>query len=276
MVSSHGSTASMQTDIVLGSVKAMGLERDTLPLLFFQRGYGRFSTGPLVIASERETLQYVRLAEAAREEIEQVATEFQVECSVVATVGTDSIYVAVADHSPQQRGRSRLGVRTPVTPPLGTLFVGNPNALTEEAWLARLGKTDTETIARARDQLARVRERGWSISLLGKLSPDDLEHAVDLYSNPQRTPEQERRFLSTVAAMFDLHEPLHIEDAKQYDVLHLSVPVKRPTGEVLLVLRLGQLPREISGEQVKEHLKRLQIAAVRVESLIARMPEQGT
>ena len=44
---------------VLGGVLDMRLERDTAPLLFFQRGYGRFSTGPLVAAAERETIEAV-------------------------------------------------------------------------------------------------------------------------------------------------------------------------------------------------------------------------
>lgn len=256
--------------IVLGAVKMMGLERDASPLLFFQRGYGRFSTSSLVLASEREVLQHVRLAELAREEIEAVARELKVGCSVVAAAGSDSIYVAVADHSPEQRGKNRLGVRAPMVPPLGTLFIDEPNTISEEAWLARLGKNGAEAAVRAQKQLERVRQRGWSIALLGDLTAHELEEAVELYSCPHRTPEQERRFLDTVSKMFDQHEPVHLEKTTTYDVLHLSVPVQRSNGETALVLRLSELPKSLPGAEVDRYLERLQAAAAQVESLIVQ------
>lgn len=258
--------------IVLGSVQAMDRSRDTAPLLFFQRGYGRFSTGPMVIASERETLHYARLAEMAREEIESLASACQLECSLVAPVGNDAVYVAVADHAPQRRASSRLGARVPVTPPLGTLFVGEPNALTEDAWLARLGKASPETCEQARAKLERVRARGWSAALLGKLAPDELEQAVVTYSSPQRTPEQERHFLSCLSVMFDMHEPEHLAMEQEYDVLHLSVPVRKASGEVVLALRLGELPAQLPGSLLHDYLQRLQATASRIEQLIAAQP----
>lgn len=259
--------------IVLGAVKTMGLERDALPLLFFQRGYGRFSTGPLMLVNDRDVFQSVRLAEAARDEIEAVAKELGMGCSVVAPAGTDSIYVAVADHSSAQRGKNRLGARAPLTPPLGALFVDSVNAIAEDAWLARLGKCSEETRSRARDQLQRVRERRWSMSLLGDQSSEALDAALELYSCPHRTPEQERRFLSTVSAMFDMHEPVQIEDAQIYQLLHLTVPVQNQRGETVLALRLSEFPAELPGAKVKALLERLQDAAQRVERLIACIPE---
>ena len=258
--------------IVLGAVKNMGLERDALPLLFFQRGYGRFSMGALMLVNDRDMFQFVRLAEAAREEIEAVAKELDVGCSVVAAAGTDSVYVAVADHSVARMGRNRLGARAPLTPPLGALFVDSPGALSEPTWLNRLGKCSEETLARARDQLSRVRQRGWSISLIGELSPLELEAALDLYSCPHRTPEQERRFLSTVSAMFDMHEPTRLEDSQHYDVLHLTVPVKKQSGVTVLALRASELPGHLTGAQVNAYLERLQKAAAKVELLIADIP----
>lgn len=259
--------------IVLGAVKNMGLERDALPLLFFQRGYGRFSTGPLMLVNDRDVFQSVRLAEAAREEIEAVASELGVGCSVVASAGMDSVYVAVADHSSAQRGKNRLGTRAPLTPPLGALFVGSANAISEDAWLARLGKCSDETRARAVDQLSRVRQRGCSISLIGALSSQELDDAIELYSCPHRTPEQERKFLSTVSTMFDMHEPVDLVESECYDVLHLTVPVRRRDGETVLALRLSELPAQMSGAQVTVYLERLQGAASKVETLIAAIPD---
>ncbi|NLA52349.1 MAG: flavin reductase family protein [Alcaligenaceae bacterium] len=254
--------------IVLGAVKTMSLERDSSPLLFFQRGYGRFSASSLMMASNREVLHQVRLAEMAREEIDSVARELRAGCSVVSAVGQESVYVAVADHSEAQLGKNRLGVRVPIVPPLGTLFVGAGNAISVADWLARLGKNGAEAAERAQLQLERVQERGWSIALLGDLTADALEKVVELYSCPHRTPEQERQFLNTLSKMFDLHEPVQIDQNKNYDVLHLSVPVRCSSGETAFVLRLSELPSSLLGAEVDRYLERLRMAAAKVEVLL--------
>jgi flavin reductase (DIM6/NTAB) family NADH-FMN oxidoreductase RutF len=258
--------------IVLGAVEHMGLERDASPLLFFQRGYGRFTTGPLMLSNDRDVLQSVRLAEQAREDIEALAQELEVGCSIVAAAGADSIYVAVADHSAGQRGSNRLGVRAPLTPPLGAVFVGSSNAIDEHTWLSRLAKCSPETREQAIEQLKRVRERGWSISLMGAPA-QELEEALDLYSCPDRTPEQERRFLATALSMFAMHEPAVMEAAHRYQVLHLTVPVKHRNGDTLLALRLSELPADLTGTQVQHFVRKLQNVAAKIESQIACLPE---
>jgi flavin reductase (DIM6/NTAB) family NADH-FMN oxidoreductase RutF len=255
--------------IVLGGVLDMQLERDTAPLLFFQRGYGRFSTGPLVAVAERETIQAVRLAEIGRDVIEEIANELHAECSIVASVCGDVVYVAVENGSPHWRLRSRLGFRVPCAPPLGTLFVGSPGAPTDREWLDRLGRPDQDTVASSLAQLERARSRGWSISLLGANDADDLEEIVELYSNPHRTPGQERRLLTVAKHRSELHEPAELRDDVAYDVLHLSVPVRNTSGEVLLVLRLSALPRGMYMAQIRKWIERLQESAVKLELKIA-------
>ncbi|MGK4921363.1 flavin reductase [Bordetella hinzii] len=256
-------------DIVLGAVQSMGLERDALPLLFFQRGYGRFASGSLLRSGEREAFQYVRMAETARPEIDAIAQELQLGCSVVAALGMDSIYVATAAPAGLAEPRQRLGARAPLMPPLGALFVGSPGGISDDEWVARLGKSGADTVSRAREKLARVRERGWSISLLGDLPAQELDAAIDVYSCPHRTPEQERRFLSTLSVMFDMHEPGGIDDDQPYDVLHLSVPVRGASGATVLVLRLSDFPRRMPGRDIARILARLQAAAARVEALLS-------
>lgn len=257
--------------IVLGAVEHMRLERDASPLLFFQRGYGRFSTGPLMLSNDRNVLQSVRLAEQAREDIEALSQSLKVGCSIIAAAGTDSIYVAVADHSVGHSNTNRLGVRAPLTPPLGAVFVGSSNAIDEDTWLARLGKCAPETREQAILQLKLVRERGWSLSLMGAPA-QELEEALDLYSCPHRTPEQERRFLATVSRMFAMHEPISIDAEKSYNVLHLTVPVKHSNGDTLLALRLSELPSGLTGRQIENYVQQLQGVAARIEAKIAVCP----
>lgn len=256
--------------IVLGGVLDMQLERDTAPLLFFQRGYGRFSPGSLVAAAERETIAAVRLAEIGRDEMEAVAAELNAECSIIAAVGGDVVYVAVENSSPHWRLRSRLGFRVPCAPPLGTLFVGNPGAPADAEWIKRLGRPDQETIDSSLAQLERVRSRGWSISLRGPDDGEDLDEVVELYSNPHRTPGQERRLLAAAKERASLHEPDALPEDRTYDVLHLSVPVRDAAGQVALVLRLSALPRAAAFAEVMRWLERLRQAAAALERTIAR------
>lgn len=255
--------------IVLGGVLGMQLERDTAPLLFFQRGYGRFSTGPLVAAAERGTIEAVQLAEIGRDQMQAVATELNAECSLIAAVGGDVVYVAVENQSQHWRLRSRLGFRVPCAPPLGPLFVGHPGAPDDAEWIERLGRADQETQDGARAQLERVRSRGWSIALQGQDDDENLDEMVALYSNPHRTPGQERRLLAAAKARAGLHEPAELQDDAAYDVRHLSVPVRDAARQVVLVLRLSALPPAASLGQIRQWLARLQLAAGSVERAIA-------
>jgi len=254
---------------VLGGVLDMRLERDTAPLLFFQRGYGRFTPGSLVAAAERETIEAVQLAEIGRDEMEAVAAELSAECSIIAAVGGDVVYVAVENRSRGFRLRSRLGFRVPCAPPLGPLFVGSPGAPGDAEWIKRLGRADEDTIAGARAQLERVRSRGWSISLQGAGDDENLDEIVALYSTPHRTPGQERRLVAAAKARAALHEPAELREDASFDVRHLSVPVRDAAGQVLLVLRLSALPPAADLHQVRRWLARLQQSAARLEMLIA-------
>lgn len=259
--------------IVLGGVLGMQLERDTAPLLFFQRGYGRFSPGPLIAAAERETIEAVRLAELGRDSMTALASEFSAECSIIAAVGGDVVYVALENRSPHWRLRSRLGFRVPCAPPLGPLFVGHPGAPADTQWLQRLGRADEEMTARSLAQLERVRSRGWSIALQGPQDAENLDEMVELYSNAHRTPAQERRLLAAAKERSNLHEPADLLEDVAYDVLQLSVPVRDASGQVVLVLRLSALPRAVHMTQIRLWLQRLQHAATGLEQAVAARHE---
>lgn len=255
--------------IVLGGVLDMALERDTAPLLFFQRGFGRFTPGPLVAVAERETIEAVQLAEIGRDEMDALAVELQAECSLVAAVGGDVVYVATENRSPDFHLRRRLGLRVPCAPPLGPLFVGGPGAPDDAEWIKRLGRADQETIDASLAQLERVRARGWSIALQGPDEGESLEQLVALYSDRHRTPGQERRLLAAAKERAGLHEPAELADDGRYDLRHLSVPVRDAAGRVVLVLRLSALTPGASLAQVRQWLARLQQAALRLELTIA-------
>ena len=252
--------------VVVAMITGLGAERDVLPLLHFQRGYGTFSPGVLVTSEQSEYAYSAGLGETARDSIELLARDLGAECSVLVRVGTDSVFVATANHSASGRP-TRLGMRSPILPPLGALFVDSPGAPSTAEWLARLeGDADGTLRSRAIEQLQRVRQRGWSISLRGKFTIAELDEAVAGYTSPDRTSEQEQRLIDVLLEMSPMHEISDLRPGERYDVLHLAVPVRDAVGNVVAALRLGDLPTQAQRDEVMFWLSQLQATAAVVES----------
>ena len=70
--------------IVLGRVCDLAVERSTLPLLFFQGGYGKFSPGSFIAAPDPELIQSCHVAETMRIQVEALSVVVGVNCSVLA------------------------------------------------------------------------------------------------------------------------------------------------------------------------------------------------
>ena len=254
--------------LVLGRVTSVAVERNALPLLSFQSGFGRFVPGSLSVSRDSGLLDSVAVAELAGDSMELLAQELGVECSVIALVDNHWVAVAAANHS-DTAWRTRLGHRVPIVPPLGVLFVDNPgNGPTQDEWLGRLGNATDEDVALARAQLGRVRERGWSASLAGRYTKEELDSFVSAYSEATHTAEQEQDLLGAIRAMAPMHEPAEILADETYDVVNLDVPVRAPSGEVLVVLRLMELPQAALGTEITFWLSMLLEAAAAIERRI--------
>ncbi|GAA3702081.1 flavin reductase [Arthrobacter ginkgonis] len=255
--------------LVLARVTDLEASRDSLPLLFFQRGYGKFTPSSLVVSNGREFIESVHLAAVARPEMELIASSLGVECSLACVSGSDYVFVASCNRS-ESAGRSRLGARVPLMPPFGGLMVGEAGGPTDEQWLARLGTTEGEAVEAARAQLARVRERGWSLALFGGATQDELDELVKTYMDERRTPAQEQAFIDAVSRTRDYHEPAEIDPDAAYDVIHLAVPVHGLDGNVKAVLRLGELPRGARWAEIDGWLDRMRETVNAIELRIAR------
>src|SRR5690606_23479066 len=77
--------------IVLGGVRDLAVPRAVAPLLFFQGGYGRFSSPSLMAGASPDLLEAVRLAEAIRADVEQCSAEVGATCAVLAKVAGDIV-----------------------------------------------------------------------------------------------------------------------------------------------------------------------------------------
>ena len=76
---------------------SLAVERSTLPLLFFQGGYGQFSPRSFIAAPDPDLIQAAQLAETIRSQVEDLSAEFAVNCSVLVKIGGDAVQVLAAN-----------------------------------------------------------------------------------------------------------------------------------------------------------------------------------
>lgn len=246
--------------IVIGRVRELDSHSERLPLVFFQGGYGRFSPSSLVAIPESDFIGHLRLADASRAEMERVATEIGTECVAIAHVDDQMVVLASAGAPSGGAEFTRVGQRMPFVPPIGTPFVAWAPDADVAAWLARAAQPLSEE-ARAQhlELIARVRERGWSLSL-GDDRHTELLNAIERYSEGDPEGRAHVQRLGTELAY--RFEPAHeLDAATEYDVRLVSVPVFGPDGSVVLMLTLWGLPYPSTGADVYRYLEIVRSAA---------------
>ena len=244
--------------IVLGAVEDLNVTRPSLPLLFFQGGYGRFSPPSLVAPTHPDVLTAVRLAELARDRIEDLATTHQVDCSVLARVGQEVVFVLTSNHSVASSAVS-VGHRVPIIPPIGSVYLIDADEDEVRRWLAGAPGQDDDTVALFRRNLETVRERGYSLSLMSE-PPDDRISIVDDYSSPNGLPEHTRRFKQLIAETARLYEP-DIVDGEFYSLHSIVVPVPLGVDVPPIALRMAGLRPHATASLVLQWIGDLQQTA---------------
>ncbi|MFJ8748771.1 flavin reductase family protein [Streptomyces sp. NPDC102441] len=245
--------------VVLGRVHELAVERSTLPLLFFQGGYGRFSPGSFVAAPDPELIQAAHLAETIRAQVEELSIEFEVNCSVLARIRDDAVQVlatnraAVVDSPP-------LGHRQPVIPPMGAVFMVDAVPAEVDAWLHRAPDDSPETRALHSTLLEKVRERGYSLLAA---EPELLERhreALSAFEQSDRLPRQERAVQQVTAELTDLFCP-DLVPGRHYDLASIVVLVPTAEGLPQMALRMTGLPGHASTEKVESWIDGLKWVA---------------
>ncbi|BDB59722.1 flavin reductase [Rhodococcus sp. RDE2] len=254
--------------IVMGRVQDLDVARPTLPLLFFQGGYGRFSLPTSVAPADPELIRGVRMAEAARGGLEALAAGVGADCGVLARVGDEAVFVMTENHSGDPDA-VEIGQRIPLIPPLGTVFHSQASDDEVQQWLGRAGRND-DTAAFV-SNLEKVRDRGYSMSLMPETELARVSVMND-YSGCDVLPEHDRRMKQMISGTASLYEP-DIDPDGTYDLHSVVVPVPDPEGRTRIALRLSRLPRAASGDQVLRWIDDLRsVAAGTAEALAARTP----
>lgn len=229
--------------IVLGKVHDLQVVRETLPLVFFRGGYGRFSPGPLVSA-EFDSQSDSGLLNGARLEMLQLGSELGVESAVTGMVDGHCVMLGSTWTPLSHRARVRVGDRVPIVPPLAVSFVAAGTPELQNEWI-NAGLINNG--GRGRDELQQVLHdslrRGWS----GGTNMFPRETGV-------------RRFL-------DVNHRLKAGLAADED-FNLSAPIVDERGDVVLSLSIYGMSHQLSGNALQSCIERLMEGARQIEKAI--------
>ena len=124
-------------DIVVGRVGHLDVENASHPLLFFRGGYGSFI--PLSLAAgDADLLDQLRLVDLARSPMEELAAEFDTELIAMTLVRDQLVLAAAAGRARTGVAPTRVGVRAPFMPPIGSVFAAWGGDQVLQRWLAQL------------------------------------------------------------------------------------------------------------------------------------------
>jgi len=246
--------------IVIGLVRELDIGTPALPLVFFQGGYGRFSSLSLA-AWESDLVLQMRSADLARPHMEALAEELEVECVASAVVGDEMVLIARAGSLRSATLPTAVGRRIPFEPPMGTAFVAWASGAARQAWIDRLGAAKTPETVEALDRtLAEVREAGYSVGrgtrwhrqaaqVLSREQPDSAR---------DETAQQMHKLIAMLPP--DYESPRVDAD----DVRTVSTPVLGPQGGVVLVLSVTVAGRRTLATDLPWTVERLKAAAAAV------------
>jgi flavin reductase (DIM6/NTAB) family NADH-FMN oxidoreductase RutF/DNA-binding IclR family transcriptional regulator len=256
--------------IVVGRVRELDIANPSLPLVFFQGGYGRFSSLSLA-AWESDLALQMRSADLARPEMEALAEDLDVECVASAVVGDEMALIARAGSTQSRMLPTQVGQRIPFEPPLGTAFVAWAPPQAQQAWLDRLGKDpDPDTVAALRATLDVVRRRGFSVGR-GHTWHEEVSHVL-ARARPEspsaETHEAIHRLIQMLPPDYESPDALDSLD----EIRTLSTPVFGPSGGVVMVLSLTVSSKRSLAAELEGCAARLREAAEAVTKALGGQP----
>jgi flavin reductase (DIM6/NTAB) family NADH-FMN oxidoreductase RutF/DNA-binding IclR family transcriptional regulator len=244
--------------IVLGRVRELDVESPSLPLLFFQGGYGRFAPLSLAAANSRGALtEQLRDVDRVRPEMEDLTAELSARCIATAPVDGELVVTASAGSANTRSAATLVGQRLPFAPPTGAALAAWNDDAEIDRWLKSIESPDAR--ADQRDRLAAVRRRGYSIGLLNEASRAFASTLDRLAADPESVQSDDLRGLIRDLA----YDPVQLSSEVKSDIRVITAPVFGPTGDVALALTLYGFPKPSGSGGIDSYIDRLQDAAQR-------------
>lgn len=252
-------------DIVLGRVNDLGVGTGGAPLLFFQGGYGGFSSRSLVAGFSADLREQLQVADVARGSMESLADELGLACYAQAVVDGDLVIVAGAGAG-GEAVRTHIGRRMPFRPPYGALLCDDADLSAAVArWEQHAGSSVTDAARQEHLRMLRqVRERDWSIGLLAPRH-NEVWAEVAQFSAVPMTPALERRIGGLMDDLLPYYEPSALPDS-DVEARLLGAPVRRD-GRIVMVLTLYGMP-SASRAELDHWIVRLRATADEVTRLL--------
>lgn len=216
--------------IVVGRVLDLDVQTPTLPLLFFQGGYGTFAPRSLVMATHGHLTDSVRMADVARHDFERLAAEVGLECRVFAKEEDHVVIVATAGRAD---GIDPVGAVLPFFPPYGFPIAAWESTETRQSWYDAAPTSLSAETRRSFDEvLDAVRRTGWAPTFENE-GAREAQTLVEAMAKFGRTPHLERRLVA-LGEMAELDSnPQDLDENTAHKVRTLTAPVFGPDGPVL-------------------------------------------
>lgn len=201
----------------------------------------RYQLGPALIAIGHGALQCHPVVAAARSQLIRMSAELDLDSLLTARVG-DSL-IALASDGPGRAPTLRVGQRVPLIPPLGTPFLAWAGEAEVQAWLA---KADAGAeIARLRQSLAVVRERGFAVTLRSAKQGEAGQAVLGLAEEPF-ADERQRLAIERIGRMGEDYLMIDALSDNLHHVGLISAPVFDAEGAVVCTLSLFGFDRPLS------------------------------
>jgi flavin reductase (DIM6/NTAB) family NADH-FMN oxidoreductase RutF len=253
--------------IVLGRVHELAVERSTLPLLFFQGGYGQFSPGSFIAAPDPDLIQAAQLAETIRSQVEDLSAEFAVNCGVLVKIGGDAVQVLAANQGSAAEPFP-LGHRQPIIPPLGAVFLVNSTTAEVDEWLRRAPDDSRDRRELYRSLLDKVREHGYSLLVAEPELLQRHEAVLSAFELSHRLPRQERAVQQATSDLADLFCP-DLLPSGRYNLASIVVPVSTRADLPPMAIRVAGLPASLPTDQIELWTRRLKQVAARAAATLS-------
>jgi flavin reductase (DIM6/NTAB) family NADH-FMN oxidoreductase RutF/DNA-binding IclR family transcriptional regulator len=248
---------------VYGQVQDLNVENGSLPLLFFQGGYGRFA--PLSMAASRGrtvSAKILRQVDLVRSELETLARDLSAR-AIASTVDGDHFVVIASAGSPSSTGMPTLvGIDVPFVPPNGSALAAWLTPAEIERWLRPLGGDAARQDQRIR--LATVRDRGYSLGLINEAQREFASALDQLARDPGAMEKTDVRDLATRLR----YDPIELTDEAKSAIRVIAVPVFDSSGRAVLVFTVYGFSRPQSLGGIDGYIARTVDASQRATVLL--------
>lgn len=222
--------------IVIGKVLGLDVLTPTLPLLFFQGGYGTFAPRSLVMASRGRPSEGVLAAEASRDALEKLTAEVGLECRVFAREDDGLTLVATAGNAGTA---DPVGAVLPFYPPFGgTIAAWGTTEMRKEWYDGFPAELTPQQRVEFDAHLDRIRERGWTLTFRSDAATE-AEEVVEAMAEYGRTPSLQRRLFEAGRQMRGLDDPDLLDESTAGQVRTITAPVLGPDGPLLHLTLYG-------------------------------------